>query len=115
MASSMDSRLNVRLTQEEHDAIRSRAESAGLGMSEYLRKRALQDDGRPIIRTDNEQLRSLYRNLRKAGGNLNQCARELNTHHRPERVIEELEDALAAVARASEEVSAFIADARNSI
>lgn len=115
MANGMYSHLNVRLTQEERDAIRSRAESTGLGMNEYLHKRALQDDDRPIIRTDSEQLRRIYRSLRKAGGNLNQCARTLNTHHHPERISNGLEDALSAVARTSEDVSTFIADARNSI
>ena len=50
--------------------------------------------------------------LRRAGGLLNQVARELNTRHRPNQVETALEHALRTVARASEDVSKLISDAR---
>lgn len=109
------SRLNVRLSPEEHAAIAWRASGAGLTVSEYIRRSALQDTDRPIIRTDAEKLQALYRNLRKAGGNLNQVARELNTHHRPAELEAEMLIAFRSISRASDELSAFIHAARNSI
>lgn len=109
------SRLNVRLSPEEHAAIARRASGAGLTVSGYMRRSALLDTDRPIIRTDAEQLQALYRNLRKAGGNLNQIARELNTHHRPAELQAEMLIAFRSISRASDEVSAFISDARNGI
>ena len=115
MTKEKTSRLTVRLTQEDHAAIKARAADAGLATSEYVRRCALRDGDRPVIRTDAEQLRAIYRNLRKAGGNLNQCARELNTHHRPSELEAQLGAALQAVADASEDVSAFMADARASV
>ena len=109
------SRLNVRLSKEEHAAIVRRASGAGLTVSEYMRRSALQDADRPTIRTDAEKLQALYRNLRKAGGNLNQIARELNTRHRPAELETEMLIAFRSISRASDELSAFIRDARNSI
>lgn len=108
-------RLNVRLTEAERAAIAKRAVSAGLTISDYARRCALQDQDRPVIRTDAELLKKLYANLRRAGVNLNQCTRELNTHHRPNQVEQELSLAFSALARASSDVSQFIADARRSI
>lgn len=109
------SRLNVRLSAEEHADIVRRASGAGLTISEYMRRSALQDADRPIIRTDPERLQALYRNLRKAGGNLNQIARELNARHKPNELESEMLIAFRSIARASDELSAFIRDARNSI
>ena len=109
------SRLNIRLTAGEREAIRLRASQAGLSVSEYIRASALRDDSRPVIRTDAAALKKIYADLRRAGSNLNQCARELNTHHRPANVERELELAFCAIAKASEDVSAFIAETRKSI
>lgn len=115
MAEQKTSRLNVRVAVGEHDVIAQRAASAGLSISDYMRRCALQDSSRPVIRTDAEALKKVYVNLRRAGANLNQCARELNTHHRPNHIEQELALAFSAIARASEDVSQFISDARNSI
>ena len=115
MDSQKTCRLNVRLTEAERAAIAQRAASAGLTISDYARKCALQDKDRPVIRTDAETLKKLYVNLRRAGANLNQCARELHTHHRPNQVEQELTIAFAALTHATTEISQFIADARNSI
>lgn len=115
MTSQKDARLNVRLTKQEHATVLLRAKKAGLTASEYVRRAALQDTDRPIIRTDVDLLQDIYRNLRRAGSNLNQCARELNTHHKPNSIEDQLEHALELTAIASEEVAGFIKDARESI
>ena len=54
-------------------------------------------------------------NLRRCGGNLNQCARELNSRHKPNEMKEELEIAFREVAKASQSVSEMIAAARESV
>lgn len=107
--------MNVRLSAEERDAIKSRSRSAGLTMSDYIRKCALQSTNRPVIRTDAETLRKVYADLRKQGGLLNQIARELNTHHQPDQLETELSVALKSVSHAAEETARFLADARSSL
>ncbi|MBQ9043461.1 MAG: plasmid mobilization relaxosome protein MobC [Eggerthellaceae bacterium] len=107
--------LNIRLSENELTSIRERARSAGVSVSAYMRTRALNDQGRPIIRADSDTLRKLYRDLRHAGGNLNQCAHELNTHHRPSQVEDRLNEALEAVRASSDAVSDFLAETRSSI
>lgn len=115
MRGGKTARINIRVTESELKAIKHRSRAAGLTSSEYVRRAALADANRPVIRTDVETLQRTYANLRRSGNLLNQCARELNTHHRPEGIETELRAALHAVALASEDISGFIADARKSI
>lgn len=115
MTAGRSTRMEVRLTEAERSEIFRRAASAGATASDYMRKRALQDDGRPIIRTDAETLRRIYVNIKRAGGLLNQVARVLNTTRSPVDVEVELRAALGAVEASSIEVSEFLADARNSM
>lgn len=110
-----EKRLNVRLASDEHQILVSRARAYGLTMSDFVRYRCLEDDERPRIVTDVEALRKIHVNLRRAGSNLNQCARELNTHHNPVPIDNALTEAFNAVSKASKDVSEFISDARKSI
>lgn len=110
-----DARINVRLSVTERDALRRRAELAGVTVSEYVRQRALSDGDRVVINVDESELRKLFVQFRRAGSNLNQCARELNTHHNPECVNDALLNAFDSVAKASEDVSSFISESRKFI
>ena len=87
-------RIYVRVSSQERAAIERRAAAAGLSMSDYLRRRALVDGDRPVISTDPETLKLLYRDLALAGSNF-------------------LNAALTRVGSAAEAVSSFLADARN--
>lgn len=107
--------LGVRLSHTQHQDIKQRAQAAGINVSDYVRIRCTTDPDGPVIKTDVETLRKLHANLRRAGGNLNQVARELNARHRPNEVEDELSRALLAAAQASEDISKFIADARRSV
>lgn len=115
MSARRSARMEVRLTEAERDEIFRRAASAGVAASDYVRRRALQDDDRPVIRTDAETLRRIYVNGKRAGNLLNQCARVLNTTRSPVDVETELRAALRAVEAASIEISEFLAGARNSL
>lgn len=115
MAGQKDRRLNIRLTDSEHAAIVRRAQMSGLGVSEYIRRCALQDVDRPIIQTDIETLQKLYRDFKHAGGNVNQIACELNTRHRPDQLEAEIHTALISIEHASSEVSNFIEIVRQSV
>lgn len=110
-----DAWLGVRLTRKQHREIKDRAKASGLTVSDYVRIRCTTDPEGPVIKTDAETLRRMHANLRRAGSNLNQVARELNTRHRPGEVEDDLLCALDAVAQASENISKFIADARRNI
>ena len=108
-------RLNVRLSVSEYQALANQARACGLTMSDFVRLRCLEDDGRPRIVTDVETLRKIHVNLRRAGSNLNQCARELNTYHNSKSISDSLSDAFSAVREASKDVSEFISETRKSI
>lgn len=110
-----EKRLNVRLAVGEHQALASKAGACGLTISDYVRYRCLEDDDRPHIVTDVETLRKIHVNLRRAGSNLNQCARELNAHHDPKPINSALLDAFNAVSNASRDVSEFVSAVRSSI
>lgn len=107
-----DAWLGVRLSQADRSAIKARADGAGLTVSEFVRRRCTEDREGPVVKVDAAELRGLHADLRRAGGLLNQVARELNTRHRPDRVEAALERSLEAVATASEDVSKLISDAR---
>lgn len=115
MTAGRSTRMEVRLTEAERGEIFRRAASAGATASDYMRKRALQDDGRPVIRVDADTLRRTFVNIKRAGGLLNQVARVLNTTRSPIDVEVELRAAMRAVEASSIEVSEFLADARNSM
>lgn len=112
---SKGARINVRLSAAERDALRRRAELAGVTVSEYVRRRALSDGDRAVVYVDESELKKLFVQLRRVGSNLNQCARELNTHHNPACVNDALLNAFDAVAKASEDVSGFISESRKLI
>ena len=107
------SRIYIRVTPQERAIIARRADAAGLSMSEYLRRRSLVDGDRPIIATDPETLKLLYRDLRLVGSNLNQLSHEVHITHDPGRISPFLSAALMQVGNAADAVSAFLADARD--
>lgn len=115
MSAPKTERLNLRISAEERAAIERRASEAGISISAYLRRCALRDEGVPVIRIDSDTMKRIYLNLRKCGGNLNQCARELNSRHRPNQIEKELEIAFREVAKASQSVSKMIAAARENV
>lgn len=86
-----------------------------MGVSEYVRRRSLSDHDGPTVVADVETLQAIYRLTRRTGGNLNQIARELNTRHRPDQIEEEIHDALSSARQASDDISAFIQAARDSV
>lgn len=108
--------FHVRATENEHRRAMAKAHAAGVTLSELIRSRIFDDENRSLIQTDPEQLRAVYANLRKAGGNLNQVVRLCNTRKQmADQLAPELNQALAAVTKAAEDVSEFLAEARRSI
>lgn len=105
------------MSEAEHAAIAAKAAMAGMTISEFVRKRALRDNESPnAIVIDTEELKRIYRDLRHAGGNLNQVCRWLNTHSSSSQALEdELGKALATTSEASEEIASFISLARERV
>lgn len=114
MDETKSARINVRLGEEERGAIGRRAASVGLTVSEYIRRAALRDDDRPVIRADVRELRAIHADLRRAGGNINQIARALNRSVHPS-LDEKAASTLKSVADAAEAVSAFVRDVHDSL
>lgn len=115
MSEGKAARLNVRVTPAQHAEVARRAALAGLGVSEYVRRRALSDADAPQIVADVATLRALHANLKRAGGNLNQVARELSTRHRADELAPAIESSASAVADAAADVSGFIASVEHSL
>lgn len=106
-------RIDIRVTHRELQAIRSRARRAGVGMSEYMRSRALLNlDGAPTFDVDSAELKAAYANLKRAGSNINQCARVLNTYGADTRIAEQTASAMERISLAADAVSAALAAAR---
>ena len=109
MSQSKLFQIHFRVTKEEYQAISAKAALADLSLSEYLRRCSMQDTDRPIINVDAKTLRLLYRDLRHAGGNLNQIARQLNSKRDiPEDLLESSKDAIKTIASTSACVYEFI-------
>jgi multidrug resistance efflux pump len=95
-------RETIRFLDEEHAAIRAKAESAGLSFGAYLRACALGDAGPRARRSptiDRKVAAQAIAELNKAGSNLNQIAHAVNMKNWPGRAP--VERATAAVNRAA--------------
>ena len=108
-------RLGLRLSAEEHRAISSRAQRAGLTVSEYVRRRSLEDTSRPIINIDVSELKPLHAQLKRIGGNINQIARAVNTLHRPEQELPALERTLDELGECTRLITETLEATRKSI
>lgn len=115
MSRAFTHRLEVRLTEVDDMAIRDRARAVGLSRSEYMRRVATHSDDVPRIIVDTDELKRIHTDLRRIGSNLNQIARELNTHHRTECITGSIDGVLSKVAETTDEVANLIITTRNSL
>lgn len=107
-------RIDVRVTQREYQRIKSRARKAGIGMSAYMRSRALSDPkGALTINVDADELKKAYADLKRAGSNINQCARALNTYGQRGCSEERAVTVMQHVSAAADAVAAALAIARD--
>lgn len=113
MASHRNRRLEVRVTERERAAISARSRRAGLTASEYVRRRALGDDGRPRLDVDAAALSKALADLKHAGSNVNQIARALNARGAQGAPAGAVGSALARLGDAASLVSAALAIVRN--
>lgn len=91
---SRSSQINFRLSIVELERLKQEADTAGMGVSDYVRRRTL---GRPVVaQTD----RMMVNELRRLGGLLKRIHLESNGTHRAETrdAILALRDAIARVA-----------------
>lgn len=114
MANTRSKRLGLRLTEAEAAALDSRARAVGLTQSEYVRRFITQtQELPPAYNFDMNALRHIYSEIRKQGTNLNQIAKELNTHHRLNDELEgRLESAFNDIERNSKYLNHLMAQAR---
>ena len=113
MTSSCTRRLNVRMQQSDYEALARAAGASGLTISDFVRFRCLEDDGRPRIVIDAETLKALYANERRIGGLLNQLLRHANARHQdfPE-LAGQAQAVLVQLEESSKQISRLIAEAR---
>lgn len=107
-------RLYVRVDGRELKRIRARARRAGMGVSAYVRMKALGDgEGRPPVDVDADELRKAFANLKHAGSNLNQCSRAINTYGADKSSIKRAMGAIERVSEAADKISTALTMARN--
>lgn len=107
-------RIDVRVTHREYQRIKSCARKAGIGMSVYMRSRALNDPrGVRTINVNADELKKAYANLKRAGSNINQCARALNTYGQRGCSEERVVAAIQHVSAAADAVAAALVVVRN--
>ena len=71
-------KVDVRLTAAEAARVRARARAAGLRPSQCMRREALRDGEALRVEVDVGRLRDVLYQLKKAGNNANQIAREMH-------------------------------------
>ncbi len=71
----MKARKEIRLSEEDLKVIEEKAKTAGLSVSEYIRKSALQ--GYVVVKNV-EQYNNLYYEINKIGTNINQAVKLAN-------------------------------------
>ena len=94
--------VKTRMTDAEHAAFLARADKAGLAAAAFLRAAAIGESGPRAQRrvpVDSAALRQVLGHLGKAGSNLNQIARYLNTGGGVETVLPDIREALEDFAR----------------
>lgn len=103
-----ETQIHLRISERDAALMRERAQSAGLGLSAYVRRCAL-SAGAPASAADAGELRPIYTELRRCGNNINQIARAFNAYGiggapaaDVARAVAELEHATEAVAAALE-------------
>ena len=100
-----DARIEVRVTRREMDRIRSKARRSAMTVSSYVRHSALGDREAPSIEVDAVALREAHVNLKRAGSNINQIARALNTYGAGGTHTAAIDSALSSVAAAADAVA----------
>lgn len=68
--------IHIRLTEDEYKTLSSKAEAAGMSLSEWVRRAALEQE-LPSPRSEIDM--NLYKELTRIGININQLARAANT------------------------------------
>ena len=115
MTSKHIRRLNVRMSQSDYEALARAAGASGLTISDFVRFRCLEDDGRPRIVVDAEALRALYSNERRVGGLLHQLLRHANPRHQGfPQLAAQAQAALAQLEESTRQISELIAETRAS-
>lgn len=108
-------RIEVRVSDRELSRIKSRARRHCMTVSAYVRDAALRADGAHMVEVDVSLLREVHANLKRAGSNVNQIARQLNTYG-PESVHSEMvRMALASISVAADAASTVLVKARGKI
>lgn len=91
-------RISLRVSGSEFNRIAARADACGLGVSGFLRASGLDGDAGPRAHrrppADHRVLRQILGELGRAGNNINQIARALNSGDSPN--LPELDKALRA-------------------
>jgi len=109
-----DQQLTVRATEKEKQKIEQKAEAAGLSVSRFLVESAIYEEKEMMSSEEREELveelRSLFREIRSIGGNVNQIALRLN---RGQAIgSEEIERAAELAEEASEKVTRTMTELR---
>lgn len=100
-----DARIEVRVTRREMERIRSRAKRSAMTVSSYVRHLALRDSEAPSIEVDAVALREAHANLKRAGSNINQVAKALNTYGAGGANTAAIDSALSSVTAAASAVT----------
>lgn len=112
MAGARGCHLHVRLSDSERRSLERRSRLAGTTVSDYVRSRALAGEAAPPPSFDAAALKAAHADLKRAGNNLNQVARALNSRGPSSLPPELVAGALASVAAAASCVAGTLASGR---
>ena len=113
MADGKEKRIDIRMTETEREALKTRARAAGVTVADYIRKLAWIGGELPKGEVDMELFKKIYTELRKQGGNLNQIAKNLNQGLQPDSdVLRRIGAALEKNEKATDEIALLLIEAR---
>lgn len=109
---SKTAHINVRMTEEERDAIVSRSSSCNMPPSTFMREAALHIEEKPVRVADEATLRQMLAEMKRQGNNLNQAVRAVNKYGIDGQTALQLSEAVGLVARAASELSNLLSKTR---
>lgn len=110
--SSMNTHVNVRMSEAQRKAIEKKAVAMNMPASTFMRDAALLCGEKPVRVADTGELAGIRTELKKIGTNLNQAVRALNTYGPDPVVLNNLNRATSIVSTAVGLVNDLLARAR---
>lgn len=102
----------IRLSDEEHERLKTNAETMGVSMSELIRRTAIYGQKMSPVTLDMEPIRKILYEFQKQGNNLNQLAKEANRFGMADRLAADIEEEIQRAKKTRKRLNQLMIDIR---